>query len=136
MLSHYINSFRTGSMGAYRESQKSWVTDVAPSVENILGFVESYVDPYGVRAQWEGAVCIADHDETKRMDAFIAKSSDFARLLPWATSENNGKGPFEKEVLSVPQFTILHGENLQPSLRLNNCIETDSWSLSTRMLLW
>ncbi|KAF2850392.1 peptidase M49, dipeptidyl-peptidase III [Plenodomus tracheiphilus IPT5] len=108
MLARYIKSFETGSLDAYRESQRFWVTDVTPNVESILGFVESYTDPYGVRAQWEGAVCLADVNETKKMEDFMSKSADFAQLLPWATSENGGKGPFEKEILSIPQFTILH----------------------------
>lgn len=96
-------------MNAYRASQKLWVRDNSPSIEHIIGFVESYCDPYGVRAQWDGAVCLADEDETRRMKAFVDKSAYFASMLPWATEENNGKGPFEKEVLSIPNFSILHG---------------------------
>ena len=111
-LSHYIDSFRTGNLQSYRASQKTWVKDTSPRVEHILGFVDSYVDPYGVRAQWEGAVCIADEHETARMKSFVEKAPYFATLLPWATEENHGKGPFEKEILSVLDFSILHGMNL------------------------
>lgn len=108
-LSHYISAFRTGSMTAYHASQKTWVQDSSPPVEHVLGFVDSYTDPYGVRAQFEGAVCIADERETSRMKAFVEKASYFATLLPWATPENNGKGPFEKDILTLPNFQILHG---------------------------
>lgn len=108
-LSHYISAFRTGSMTAYHASQKTWVQDPSPPVEHILEFVESYTDSYGVRAHFEGAVCIADERETSRMKAFVEKASQFATLLPWATPENDGKGPFEKDVLVLPNFEILHG---------------------------
>lgn len=57
LLLDYIESFSTGSLDAYRLSQKTWASDISPRVENILGFVEPYRDHYGVRTQWEGAVC-------------------------------------------------------------------------------
>ncbi|KAL9103559.1 MAG: hypothetical protein Q9163_001397 [Psora crenata] len=64
LLSDYVESFSTGSLEAYRKSQKTWVTVISPRLENILGFVEPYRDPYGVRAEWEGAVRISDPGET------------------------------------------------------------------------
>jgi hypothetical protein len=109
LLNHYIESFRTGSLSAYRESQKIWVKDVSPSIDHILGFVESYRDPHGHRAEWEGVVCVADPDETKKMEAFVENAAKFSTLLPWATEENKGKGPFEKNLLDIPDFAIIHG---------------------------
>ena len=50
-LTHYIESFRTGSLKAFQESQKAWVTDVSARVENILGFIEPYRDPAGIRSE-------------------------------------------------------------------------------------
>jgi len=51
VLTHYIESFRTGSMIAFEESQKAWVEDVAARVENVIGFVEPYRDPAGIRSE-------------------------------------------------------------------------------------
>lgn len=109
ILSHYIRSFETGDLAAFRESQKHWVKDVSPSIDNILGFVEPYRVPHGVRAEWEGIVCVADPAETEKMEAFVRKVADFSRLLPWASAKNEGKGPFEKASLEIPNFTIMHG---------------------------
>lgn len=50
-----IHSFETGNMEHYKEGSRWWVRDVGPVVESYIGFVETYVDPYGARAEWEGA---------------------------------------------------------------------------------
>ncbi|KAI4919362.1 hypothetical protein J4E90_001495 [Alternaria incomplexa] len=100
--------FETGDLREYRRGQEIWVKDKSPSIEHILGFVETYRDPHGVRAKWEGVVCIADPEETKKMEVFVASAAKFCTLLPWATAENEGKGLFEKDVVVIPQCAIVH----------------------------
>ncbi|KAL2033439.1 hypothetical protein VTO58DRAFT_104153 [Aureobasidium pullulans] len=106
----YITSFQTGSLDAYRESQKKWVKEKEPVIENIFGFVEQYHDPQGVRAEFQGLVAIADPDETAIFKRFVQEAPTFLRMLPWAlgTTENNGKGPFEKTSFEAPEFTSIH----------------------------
>jgi hypothetical protein len=105
-------SFRTGSIEDYRESQRLWVKDLQPSVEAILGFVEPYRDPMGIRAEFEGMVAITNKEETKTLTKLVGNSDKFIRRLPWALgyTENNGKGPFEKELFEKPDFTSLHSK--------------------------
>lgn len=90
----YIESFQTGNLEAYRDSQRTWIADKAPKVENIFGFVEPYRDPAGIRAEFEGLVAIADANETKLLSKLVKNSDKFIRRLPWAAAENNGKGLF------------------------------------------
>ncbi|KAK6952017.1 hypothetical protein Daesc_006543 [Daldinia eschscholtzii] len=107
-LTEYIESFQTGDLEAYRNSQRTWVIDKAPKVENIFGFVEPYRDPAGVRAEFEGLVAIADADETKLLLKLVENSDKFIRRLPWASTENNGKGLFEKSLFDPPGFSSIH----------------------------
>jgi dipeptidyl-peptidase-3 len=111
-ISQYIESFRTGSLYAYRESQRTWIRDRTPRVENIFGFVEPYRDPYGVRAEFEGLVAISDAEETKALTRLVEHSTTFIRKLPWVEGKligSNDKGPFEKELFEPPDFTSIHG---------------------------
>lgn len=114
-LAEYIESFRTGSLEAYRYSQRTWISDQAPKVENIFGFVEPYRDPYGVRAEFEGLVAIADPFETKLLTRLVENSDQFIRRLPWASAENNGKGVFEKTLFEPPDFASIHSTSRAPS---------------------
>jgi dipeptidyl-peptidase-3 len=110
VIAAYIESFQTGSLETYRTSQRLWVRDKAPRVENIFGFVEPYRDPQGIRAEFEAVVAIADDLETALLTKLVDDSAKFIRKLPWATPDNDGKGPFEKSLFEPPDFSSIHGE--------------------------
>lgn len=52
----FFKSFETGSIEDHKAASRHWVKDVGPAVESYIGFVETYVDPYGGRAEWEGKI--------------------------------------------------------------------------------
>jgi dipeptidyl-peptidase-3 len=60
VLRGYLASFETGDLHAYRAAQRAWVRDITPRVESVLGFVEPYRDPAGVRGEFEGIVGVVD----------------------------------------------------------------------------
>lgn len=47
MIGDYIKSFETGDIGAHKTGSGKWVQDVGPVVEQYLGWIEAYVDPFG-----------------------------------------------------------------------------------------
>jgi dipeptidyl-peptidase III len=121
VITQYIRSFETGDLQAYRGSQRTWVTDLNPRVENIFGFVEPYRDPFGIRAEFEGLVAISDPEETKTLAKLVEHSDQFIRRLPWAAgaTENNRKGPFEKSLFEPPDFTSIHGMMCAEQVRMS-----------------
>lgn len=98
-------SFLTGDLKAYKDAQRIWVNDKAPAVETVMGFVEPYRDPLGVRAEFEGIVGIADTAETKRLQGLADIADQLVGRLPWVEENSTSKGAFEKEMFEPPGFS-------------------------------
>jgi dipeptidyl-peptidase III len=111
LLAEIRESFLTGDLDSYRSAQRIWVKDKTPQVEAVIGFVEPYRDPLGVRAEFEGIVGIADMEQTRLLKKVAEMATEFIRELPWALgcSENDRKGPFERELFDPPDFSSVHG---------------------------
>ncbi len=48
-----------------------------------LGFIESYLDPLKVRAEWEGFVSVVDKDKSKILGNLVDDAPKFISYLPW-----------------------------------------------------
>lgn len=100
MLGDYERSFGGGDVGDHKEGSRRWVRDVGPVVENYIGFIESYVDPYGARAEWEGFVAIVNKEQSKKFNTLVSLATDILPTLPWGSS-------FEVDTFQRPDFTAL-----------------------------
>lgn len=100
MLEAYYESFKSGSIEQHMESQRYWLKDISPQVETNIGFIETYRDPQGVRAEWEGFVAMVNKEQTLKFNRLVENSKLFVSRLPW-TQE------FERETLNKPDFTSL-----------------------------
>lgn len=100
MLDGYIKSFETGSIQDHKEGSKHWVRDIGPVVESYIGFIETYVDPYGARAEWEGFTAVVNKELSAKYEILVNRAPELIQVLPW------GKD-FEVDVFRKPDFTAL-----------------------------
>jgi|TARA_R110002003_G_scaffold32_11_gene2013 dipeptidyl-peptidase-3 len=100
MMEEYSKSFRTGSLEAFKRSQKAWVLDKGPQVESDIGFIETYRDPHGIRGEWEGFVAMVNKERTKAFGKLVETAPQYIPLLPWDEA-------FEKDKFLSPDFTSL-----------------------------
>lgn len=100
MMDEYAKSFGTGSLNAFKESQKLWVKDIGPMVESNIGFIESYRDPAGVRSEWEGMVAMVNQERTRAFKKLVDAAPSMIPKLPWPSA-------FEKDAFTPPDFTSL-----------------------------
>lgn len=111
-----FTSFETGSIEEHKKGSIAWVKDVGPVVESYIGFIETYVDPYGGRAEWEGwcntaypiaaiqvllgFTAIVDKALSAKYDVLVNDAPELIKILPW--------GPeFEVDEFKKPDFTAL-----------------------------
>jgi dipeptidyl-peptidase-3 len=100
MMDEYAKSFNTGSLQAYKQSQRFWIRDKKPQVETDIGFVETYRDPHGIRGEWEGFVAMVNKERTKAFGKLVDAAPSLIPKLPW-------KKDFEKDKFLSPDFTSL-----------------------------
>ena len=100
MMNEYAKSFSTGSLLAFKESQKLWVKDLGPDVESNIGFIETYRDPSGIRGEWEGFVAMVNKERTMAFKKLVDAAPTMIPKLPWSPD-------FEKDKFTPPDFTSL-----------------------------
>ncbi|PYH41814.1 dipeptidyl peptidase 3 [Aspergillus saccharolyticus JOP 1030-1] len=108
MLDAYALSFGSGSIEAFKESQRIWVKDQKPALETNLGFVETYRDPHGVRGEWEGFVALVNLERTRAFGKLVDSAETMIPKLPWSRE-------FEKDKFLSPDFTSLEVLSFQCS---------------------
>jgi dipeptidyl-peptidase-3 len=100
MIDSYVAHFRSGELDFHKDSQRYWVKDRGPAVETNIGFIETYGDPLGIRAEWEGFVAVVNREQTKKFQALVDAAPLLLPLLPWGKE-------FERDVFRRPDFSSL-----------------------------
>ena len=100
LIDLYIEAFTTGDIEKHKESQRVWVKNISPTVEYNLGWIETYIDPQGVRSYYEGIVAIKNKNSSIKYKILVDNSEYFLSQVPWDKN-------FEKDKFLAPDFTAL-----------------------------
>ena len=100
MIANYVEHFKFGDVDKHKDSQRNWIKDIGPVVETNIGFIETYLDPSGARAEFEGFVSIVDKQISQQFNTLVERAEGLIEKLPWSSD-------FEKEKFSKPDFTNL-----------------------------
>lgn len=85
-----IEFYESGDLKSFDDFSIKWVGALSGDVDFINGFIETYGDPMGMKATWEGLVQLVDQEETR-------KAMIIAQNAQWFERESPTEQRFKKE---------------------------------------
>ncbi|KAH0788622.1 Dipeptidyl-peptidase III [Histomonas meleagridis] len=101
MLESLILHYQKGDCDDHVRYSEHWVRDLNPNVETYSGFIESYRDPDGVRAEFESFVACVDKEESSILHEFVNSSALVLPLLPYPKE-------YERKTFNPPSYNAIN----------------------------
>lgn len=119
-----INYYETGDLKIWDEYNIAWVKDTTSVVDFVNGFIETYNDPLGYRANYESIVSIKDNEASKRIKAISNNAQwfeDNSPIMP-EHKKKNVKG-ISAKVITV----IVEAGDASPSTPIGINLPNANW---------
>ena len=96
-----VEFFETGDPKTFERFNIEWIGYNA-TVDFILGFIETYLDPRGAKGSFEGVVHSVDTDATAIMTKLGSEAAYFESRMPWDDKYKNPKiQPLDFRVVNI-----------------------------------
>jgi dipeptidyl-peptidase III len=82
-LDALVKFYRTGEVADREAYDIAWVQDKVSPVDTINGFIEVYLDPRGIKGEWEGLVFYVNQEKTARIKSLAINAQWFEDHMPW-----------------------------------------------------
>ena len=119
-----INYYESGDLKIWDEYNIAWVKDTTSVVDLVNGFIETYNDPLGYRANYESIVSIKDNEATKRIKAISTNAQwfeDNSPIMP-EHKKKNVKG-ISAKVITV----VIEAGDASPSTPIGINLPNANW---------
>lgn len=124
VIEKLIQFYKDGNLKTFDDYCILWVKDLAPRVDFVNGFTESYGDPLGMKASWESIVNFKDIEATKRTEKLSANAQWFEDHSP---VDKNFKKDKVKGVSAKVITAAILGGDLYPSTAIGINLPNSNW---------
>ena len=113
VISTLISYYRSGCLKQFDEYSILWLKDTDSRIDFVNGFIETYGDPLGIKASWEGLVNFKNIEATKRTETISANALWFEQNSP--TDERFRKDSVTGVSAKVITVAMLGGDCYPPT---------------------
>src|SRR3989339_1527327 len=119
-----IEYYETGDLKKWDEYNIAWVKDTTSVIDFVNGFIETYNDPLGYRANYESIVSIKDNEATKRIEAISKNAKWFEDNCPIAKEH---KKPDVKGISAKVITAVVEAGDAAPSTPIGINLPNANW---------
>ena len=124
VITKLIEFYRTGDLLTFDKYTILWVQETEGLVDFVNGFTESYGDPLGMKASWEGFANFKDNEATARTERLAANAQWFEDHSPVDDrfKKENCRGITAKVIIAA-----MLGGDLYPASAIGINLPNSNW---------